>query len=79
MLQVHLVAVLRKPVRRFGDFLLGHVVAVAVLLHRFVHNAGNIVALCVRLDNSAVGRKRRFSVVRFLQKELTLIGCLVYQ
>ena len=53
-----------KPVRRFGDLLLCHKITVTVLLHRLVDNPGDVVVICVRLDNPAVGGKCQTETVR---------------
>ena len=79
VLQVNLVAVLGKPVRGLGDLLLRHKVAVTVLLHRFIDNPGDVVILRVRFDDPAVGRERRLAAVPFLEEELPLVRCLVYE
>ena len=78
-MQVYLVAVLGKPVGRLGDFRLGHKIAVAVLRHRLVDNARDVVGLRVRLDDSAIGGERGLATVLFLDKELPLVGGLVHE
>ncbi len=49
VLDIHLAAVLGKPICSLGDLRLCHVVALAVLRQRFVDHAGNMVVLGVGL------------------------------
>ena len=79
MLHVHLIAVLGEPVRGLGDFLLRHVIAVGVLCEGLIDNAGDVVAVSIRVDDAAVRSKRGGAMLRLGDKELFLVGRLVYE
>ena len=79
MLHIHLIAVLGEPVRGLGDFLLRHVIAVSVLCEGLIDNAGDVVAISIRVDDSAVRSKRGGAVLRLGDKKLFLVGRLVYK
>lgn len=57
VLHIHLIAVLGEPVRGLGDFLLRHVIAVSVLCEGLIDNAGDVVAISIRVDR--FGRKKQ--------------------
>ena len=79
VLHIHLIAVLGEPVRGLCDFLLRHVIAVGVLCEGLIDNAGDVVAISIRVDDSAVRSKRGGAVLRLGDKKLFLVGRLVYK
>ena len=79
VLHVHLIAVLGEPIRGLGDFLLRHVIAVGVLGEGLIDNAGDVVAVSIRVDDAAVRSKRGGAMLRLGDKKLFLVGRLVYE
>ena len=79
MLDVHLVAVLSVPIGRLLDLLLGHKITVGILNQRLVNDAGDVMGLCVHLEDFPVCGKLGRAVGPLGHKKLPQVGRLVHQ